>query len=194
MKRFGSWGMVVCAAGALCIATAAAAQAPGSPPESIASASVTVTATVVAVDQKTRAVTLKSSDGHEYTFIAGDEVKNLAQVKKGDLVKTTYRESLIYEVKKGGTAAGAETTTTIARGRPGSVPEGIWAQRTTVTVAITAIDPKIPTISKVFPGADWHERETHDFFGINFVGHRDLSPFLLPDDATYHPLLKDFKA
>jgi NADH-quinone oxidoreductase subunit C len=53
-------------------------------------------------------------------------------------------------------------------------------------------DPKIPTISKVFPGADWHERETHDFFGIDFVGHRDLSPFLLPDDATYHPLLKDF--
>lgn len=55
-------------------------------------------------------------------------------------------------------------------------------------------DPKIATISKVFPGADWHERETHDFFGINFVGHRDLSPFMLPDDATYHPLLKDFKA
>ncbi|MFT3868589.1 MAG: NADH-quinone oxidoreductase subunit C [Nibricoccus sp.] len=55
-------------------------------------------------------------------------------------------------------------------------------------------DPKIATISKIFPGADWHERETHDFFGINFVGHRDLSPFMLPDDATYHPLLKDFQA
>jgi NADH-quinone oxidoreductase subunit C len=55
-------------------------------------------------------------------------------------------------------------------------------------------DPQIATISKIFPGADWHERETHDFFGINFVGHRDLTPFLLPDDATYHPLLKDFKA
>jgi NADH-quinone oxidoreductase subunit C len=55
-------------------------------------------------------------------------------------------------------------------------------------------DPKIATISKIFPGADWHERETHDFFGIEFVGHRDLTPFLLPDDATYHPLLKDFKA
>jgi NADH-quinone oxidoreductase subunit C len=54
--------------------------------------------------------------------------------------------------------------------------------------------PKIATISKIFPGADWHERETHDFFGIEFVGHRDLSPFMLPDDATYHPLLKDFKA
>jgi len=59
---------------------------------------------------------------------------------------------------------------------------------------ISRKDPKIATISKIFPGADWHERETHDFFGINFVGHRDLSPFMLPDDATYHPLLKDFKA
>jgi len=59
---------------------------------------------------------------------------------------------------------------------------------------ISRNDPQIATISNVFPGADWHERETHDFFGINFVGHRDLSPFLLPDDATYHPLLKDFKA
>ena len=59
---------------------------------------------------------------------------------------------------------------------------------------ISRKDAKIATISKVFPGADWHERETHDFFGIEFVGHRDLSPFILPEDATYHPLLKDFQA
>ena len=59
---------------------------------------------------------------------------------------------------------------------------------------IARTNPEIATISKVFPGADWHERETHDFFGIKFAGHRDLSPFLLPDDSTYHPLLKDFKA
>jgi NADH-quinone oxidoreductase subunit C len=51
---------------------------------------------------------------------------------------------------------------------------------------------KLPTISTVFPGANWHERETHDFFGIEFTGHPDLSPLLLPEDATYHPLRKDF--
>jgi NADH-quinone oxidoreductase subunit C len=51
---------------------------------------------------------------------------------------------------------------------------------------------EIPSISKVFPGANWHERETHDFFGINFLGHPNLAPFLLPEDATYHPLRKDF--
>jgi NADH-quinone oxidoreductase subunit C len=53
-------------------------------------------------------------------------------------------------------------------------------------------NPELPTISKVFPGANWHERETHDFFGIRFQGHPDLSPLLLPEDATYHPLRKDF--
>src|SRR5271166_4365584 len=45
---------------------------------------------------------------------------------------------------------------------------------------------EIPTISEVFPGANWHEREAHDFFGIRFLGHPNLEPFLLPEDATYH--------
>jgi NADH-quinone oxidoreductase subunit C len=61
-----------------------------------------------------------------------------------------------------------------------------------VRTRIPRDNPELPTISKVFPGANWHERETHDFFGIRFLGHPDLSPLLLPEDATYHPLRKDF--
>jgi len=53
-------------------------------------------------------------------------------------------------------------------------------------------NPEIPTISHIYQGANWHERETHDFFGIKFIGHPDLSPLLLPEDADFHPLLKDF--
>ena len=66
--------------------------------------------------------------------------------------------------------------------------------RVVVRARIPRDKPEIPTISNVFPGANWHERETHDFFGIRFLGHPDLSPFLLPEDATYHPLRKDFAA
>jgi NADH-quinone oxidoreductase subunit C len=52
--------------------------------------------------------------------------------------------------------------------------------------------PEVASISGVYPGANWHERETHEFFGLRFLGHPDLSPLLLPEDATYHPLRKDF--
>jgi len=55
-------------------------------------------------------------------------------------------------------------------------------------------NPEIPTISHIYQGANWHERETHDFFGIKFTGHPNLEPLLLPEDADFHPLLKDFKA
>jgi NADH-quinone oxidoreductase subunit C len=64
--------------------------------------------------------------------------------------------------------------------------------RAAVRARISRDNPEIPTISTIFPGANWHERETHDFFGIRFLGHPDLSPFLLPEDADYHPLRKDF--
>ncbi len=54
--------------------------------------------------------------------------------------------------------------------------------------------PSVPTLSQRIQGANWHERETHDFFGIVFEGHPDLSPLLLPEDADFHPLRKDFTA
>ena len=66
------------------------------------------------------------------------------------------------------------------------------ALRVVVRARIPRDNPEIATILKVFPGANWHERETHDFFGIRFLGHPNLTPFLLPEDADYHPLRKDF--
>ncbi|MEE4243017.1 MAG: NADH-quinone oxidoreductase subunit C [Desulfopila sp.] len=54
--------------------------------------------------------------------------------------------------------------------------------------------PVVPSITSIYAGANWHERETHDFFGIKFEGHPHLIPLLLPEDADFHPLLKDFKA
>jgi len=65
--------------------------------------------------------------------------------------------------------------------------------RVVVRSRIPRAQPEVPTISTVFPGANWHERETHDFFGIHFAGHPNLKPFLLPEDADFHPLRKDYQ-
>jgi NADH-quinone oxidoreductase subunit C len=65
--------------------------------------------------------------------------------------------------------------------------------RAAVRARIPRDRPEIHTIGEIFPGAHWHERETHDFFGIRFLEHPNLTPLLLPEDATYHPLRKDFK-
>lgn len=66
--------------------------------------------------------------------------------------------------------------------------------RVAIRVTIARLNPHLPTITGVYTGANWHERETHDFFGIVFDGHPHLIPLLLPEDADFHPLLKDFKA
>ena len=66
--------------------------------------------------------------------------------------------------------------------------------RVVVRARIDRENPDIPTISEIFAGANWHERETWDLFGINFVGHPQLERFLLPDDCDFHPLRKDFRA
>jgi NADH-quinone oxidoreductase subunit C len=53
-------------------------------------------------------------------------------------------------------------------------------------------DAQPVSISKIYPGAIWMEREVYDFYGIKFLGHPDLKRILLPDDATIYPLRKDF--
>ncbi|QNE75627.1 NADH-quinone oxidoreductase subunit C [Streptomyces finlayi] len=52
--------------------------------------------------------------------------------------------------------------------------------------------PSLPTALGVYAGADWHERETHEMFGIAFEGHPHLVPLLLPENFEGHPLRKDF--
>ena len=59
-----------------------------------------VTATVEAIDQKTREVTLKGEKGGTVTFVAGPDVKNLAQVSKGDIVTIEYGEALLVGIEK----------------------------------------------------------------------------------------------
>ena len=51
--------------------------------------------------------------------------------------------------------------------------------------------PALASATSVYAGASWHERETHEMFGIDFVGHPHLVPLLLSPSAPVHPLRKD---
>jgi NADH-quinone oxidoreductase subunit C len=53
-------------------------------------------------------------------------------------------------------------------------------------------DPHVPSVVPVYPTADWHERETYDFFGIIFDGHPALTRIEMPDDWPGHPQRKDY--
>jgi NADH-quinone oxidoreductase subunit C len=64
-----------------------------------------------------------------------------------------------------------------------------WRLR--VKVGLPQEDPRVPSVSGLFPTADWHEREVYDFFGIIFDGHPDLRRIELPDEWTTFPLRKD---
>ena len=66
--------------------------------------------------------------------------------------------------------------------------------RVVLRVRTPRSQPQVPTIQTIYPIAHWHEREAHDFFGIVFTGHNYLVPLLLPEDADFHPLLKDYGA
>jgi len=145
---------LACAAGCSTpeVAAPAAAAAPAPAPAATPKgetlvATVEATAIVTAIDQKTREVTLQKEDGTEVTFVASEDVKNLAQVKKGDVLRVVYGEALAYEVRKGGTTVAPVTAVAGGAAELGQMPAGALARQTTATVLITAIDPKVPSVT-----------------------------------------------
>jgi NADH-quinone oxidoreductase subunit C len=67
-----------------------------------------------------------------------------------------------------------------------------YNRRIRLEVSVPDADPHIPSVVPTYPGADWHERETYDMFGIVFDGHPALTRILMPDDWPGHPQRKDY--
>jgi NADH-quinone oxidoreductase subunit C len=67
-----------------------------------------------------------------------------------------------------------------------------YRRRVRLEVAVDVDDPRVPSVTGVYPTADWQERETWDMFGILFDGHPALTRILMPDDWVGFPQRKDY--
>ena len=67
-----------------------------------------------------------------------------------------------------------------------------YKDRIRLRVMLDEADPSIDSITPLWPGANFYEREVFDLFGIRFAGHPDLRRIMLPDDWKGHPLRKDY--
>jgi NADH-quinone oxidoreductase subunit C len=70
-----------------------------------------------------------------------------------------------------------------------SMKDGVYLR---LKSKVSEDDNSAPTVSDIWPTADWHEREVYDMMGIRFVNHPDLRRILMWEGFPYHPLRKDF--
>lgn len=107
---------------------------------------------ITALDVATRDVTLKTDQGEEISFTAGEEVKRLADLKVGDRVEIQYYESLALSLHKveGGTPSTSDSSSEM-RAEPTELPGGIKTKQTTITAKITAIDATAKKVTLVGP-------------------------------------------
>lgn len=102
-----------------------------------------VEAKVVKVDKKKRLLTLKKQSGEEVTINVDPEVQNFNQIKKGDILRVSYLESLAWELKKKNQDPIQVTEDTdLVRAAPGQKPGAMASKKITATGTVTKVDEK----------------------------------------------------
>jgi propanediol utilization protein len=118
------------------------------PGKAVAARAAEMSAQVVGIDPATRTLTLKGPRGNVVDVVAGDEVRNFAQIKLGDLVVARYAEALTLELRKTKAAPGdVAVRGEAAKAKPGERPAVAGARQVTAIADVTAIDAKKSTIT-----------------------------------------------
>ena len=125
-------------------------------PNSLSSSNVTsATATVQSINRHTRMVTLRRSDGELIRFNVGDDVKNLPQVRKGDLVNVTYYESVALHLRKPGRGhMGVTVDEDAAQAQPGQLPAGAVGREVKVTSKVVKVDRRNRSVTLELPSGE----------------------------------------
>jgi hypothetical protein len=129
-------------------AATAAVMAASAPGTATIASTVTVSASVTAIDKATRQVTLKGPQGKLNTVTAGADVRNFDQIKVGDTVTVRYVEALTLTLKKDGKELRSMTETPAAvRAPAGERPAGAVGKQVEVTANVIALDAKTQTVT-----------------------------------------------
>jgi hypothetical protein len=137
-------------------ASAAAAQMKTIPAETI-----TKTVTIEAIEQSHRLLTVRSDDGTYDILQVPTAYKRFSELKVGDSITARYYSSLIVRIKEAGEKA-VDTTNAAETPGTGKNPGGTIAMQRTVTVTVTAIDPKAPSITVKGPNGWTYTSRVND--------------------------------
>lgn len=136
------------------------AQITGSEPGKVAIAQgIKVSVLVTAIDKASRTLTLKGPEGRSFDVVAGDAVKNFAQIKVNDEVVVEYIRALTLEVKKGGGPRERIESTDAVRAKPGEKPAGAVGRQVTIVADVIDVNPKDKTITVKGPKGNIVELE-----------------------------------
>jgi nitrous oxidase accessory protein NosD len=124
------------------VASMAAEQAPAKSGAIVLTDSAYAKATIVNIKKKERELTLRDEKGAEFVVIAGDEVRNFAQIKKGDIVEVNYQVAVATGLEKASDATVAGQTSAVERAPAGSKPGMAAMQTRTIVATVLEIDAK----------------------------------------------------
>jgi hypothetical protein len=159
-KPLSFLGVAACA---VFVATTAVAQGQQTMAPIHKSESVTLTATVTAINPATRHITLKGEGGTVVTLKAPDTVKNFAQIRVGDVVTAHYVEALAIDVQKPGSNAPAASVKEVAAAaKPGEKPAGLVGGSVSVLVTVKAINAAKPSVTVQGPEGNLWEIKVKD--------------------------------
>jgi len=123
---------------------------------------VTVTAKVEGIDLEKRLVTVRGPKGNVVEIEAGPEVRNLPQVKVGDMVVVKYQESIAFDLKKEAGAPQAAAAGLVARADEGEKPAAGGARVIVADVTVQAIDPKTMMVTVKGPKGNLFDVKARD--------------------------------
>ncbi len=103
---------------------------------------VSARATIAAIDQDNRVVTLKGPQGNTFDVKVGEDVRNFSQLKPGDVVNVKYRQSLLVQMAKPGQQPMSSVSRSVQRAEPGAKPGGTVTDQINTTATVVSMDKR----------------------------------------------------